>query len=79
MVKFVKYDNLDIRGKLQCIDEFINVMMPYEDFEDCSITDIEEDIRIWDSVKDGYGYRINEDGDWYEIDNNNATMLAYWR
>ena len=65
--------------KCGCIDEFINIVMPYEDFEDCPITDIEEDIRMWDNVKDGYGYRIDEDGDWYEIDNGNAMILAYWR
>lgn len=57
------YDALSVWGKVNCIDQFVNVMNPYMDDEDVNdVKDIEYEIKQWI----GDQYYIDELGNWYD-------------
>lgn len=59
----VKFEDLDIRAKLNCMEQFINVIVPYADY-DCP-NDMEYvicDIGEWN----GDQFWFDENGDWYD-------------
>lgn len=56
------YDKLGAFEKLNCIDQFINIMNPYWDELPLDIGDIEYDIK----EMIGEQFYIDEDGNWYD-------------
>ena len=59
------YYELNTRAKINCIDQFVNVICPYEEFDDFKI----EVIPIWiqmfiDTAKGQFWF--DENGDWYD-------------
>ena len=65
MIKSVQYNDLDIIGKINCIDGYINKICPYEDVEECDLSDMEYNVREF--LKETESYAIDECGCWYEI------------
>ena len=60
----VKFEDLDIRAKLNCMEQFINIIVPYADYDDCP-NDMEYviyDIGEWI----GEQFYFDENGDWYD-------------
>lgn len=56
------YDTLTDTAKINCIDQFVNVLCPYEYCDNCSIDTIEADIK----ELIGKQFYIDEDGNWYD-------------
>ena len=65
----VKFQDLDIRAKLNCMEQFVNVIVPYADYDmvdegfgctdmECVVVDIEEWV--------GEQLYFDENGDWYD-------------
>lgn len=65
----VKFQDLDIRAKLNCMEQFINVIVPYADYDmvddgfgctdmECVVADIEEWV--------GEQFYFDKNGDWYD-------------
>ena len=65
MIKSVQYNDLEINAKINCIDGYINKICPYEDFEECDLSDMEYNVREF--LKETESYTIDECGCWYKI------------
>ena len=61
----VKFNDLNIRAKLNCMEQFVNIIVPYADYDDCPNNDLEYvvcDIEEWV----GDQFYFDENGDWYD-------------
>ena len=56
------YDALSATAQINCIDQFVNVLCPYSDYDGCGIWVIEADIK----EMIGEQFYIDEDGNWYD-------------
>lgn len=56
------YDALSATAQINCIDQFINIMCPYSDYDGCGLWVIETDIK----EMIGEQFYIDEDGNWYD-------------
>ena len=65
----VKFQDLDIRAKLNCMEQFVNIIVPYADYDmvddafgctdmECVAADIEEWV--------GEQFYFDTNGDWYD-------------
>ena len=63
--KIVKFNELDIRAKLNCMEQFIDIIVPYADYDDFPEEDLEyviSDIGEWV----GEQFYFDTDGNWYD-------------
>lgn len=61
----VKFEDLDFYAKLNCMDQFVNVMCPYEDYRDMTLEEMAINIEYWlEPYPDQYW--IDKDGNWYD-------------
>lgn len=66
----VKFEDLDIRAKLNCMEQFINIIVPYADYDEGCLDDVGLsnlecviiDIGEWI----GEQFWFDENGDWYD-------------
>lgn len=65
VIKMLKYDDLTTEAKVRCISEYIFRVCPYENFNECEISDIENGIRITLEESENNGLTIDNDGIWY--------------
>lgn len=56
------YDALSATAQINCIDQFVNIMCPYADYDGCGLWVIEADIK----EMIGEQFYIDEDGNWYD-------------
>ena len=61
----VTYESLDIEAKVNCMNEYINKVCPYEDWEGCEIEDVEYSIK---AILEEMKYLIDTEGYWYSVD-----------
>ena len=59
-----EFNSLSTRAKINCMDQFVNIIVPYADYDDCP-NDIE--CVVWD-IEEWVGdqYWFDENGDWYD-------------
>lgn len=61
----VKFEDLDLYAKLNCMDQFVNIMCPYEDYSDLTLEEMAINIEYWlEPYPDQYW--IDMDGNWYD-------------
>lgn len=61
----VKFEDLDLYAKLNCMDQFVNIMCPYEDYSDLTLEEMAINIEYWlEPYPDQYW--IDLDGNWYD-------------
>ena len=68
--KIVKFNDLELRAKLNCMEQFVNIIVPYADYDegcldDVGLTNLEcviMDIDEWN----GDQFWFDENGDWYD-------------
>ena len=59
------YDALSIHAKIHCLEMYMNVICPYEYWDDVKeIVDVEYDVREW-LDRSGDEYKVDEEGNWY--------------
>ena len=60
----VRHEDLSTTAKVNCMNEFIAKMIPYEwdEVNDGSVADLEATITYWI----GEQYQIDEEGYWYD-------------
>ena len=67
-VPYVTYEELDIYGKLNAIDKYVNVLCPFDDF--CEVHDMAElenwCVTFWEESE----YNLDKDGNWYDENHN---------
>lgn len=63
----LEYADLNARAKIKCLDVYINVVCPYEDYDD--VVELEEvEYSIKCTLETGL-FTIDSDGNWYDEDN----------
>lgn len=62
----MKYDELNIEAKVHCLNEWVNVVCAYDNFDDCNtVEELEYSIR--ETLKDSSinGFDVDEYGQWW--------------
>ena len=59
----ISYKDLDTRAKINCMDQYVNIICPYaDDLDNAGIEEIEESIGYWL----GDQFSIDKAGNWYD-------------
>lgn len=60
-----KYDELTTEAKVRCMDGYVFEVCPYDDFNDSTIAELEDNIRITLEESEQNGFKIDDDGGWW--------------
>ena len=61
--KIVKYADLGTKAKANCVDQYVNIICPYDEFE--GVVDWKEHIDLFVEATPDQFY-FDENGDWYD-------------
>lgn len=68
MYNFIRYDELNVEAKLNCLTTYVYKICAYEHFDDFkSIRELEDCVREFWKVSE---YTLDKDGNWYDEDFN---------
>ena len=63
--RIVKFNELDIYGKVNCMDQFMNILCPYEDFRGMTIEEMGANVDYWvEECPEQFWF--DTDGNWYD-------------
>ena len=64
-VERVKFWDLGTREKINCMEQYVNIICPYEWFDDEPLEYLGEDIE-WFVSADPNQFYFDKNGDWYD-------------
>lgn len=62
MKMVARYEDLDLNAKANCVEQYMNIICPYEDFEGESLDEVGENVNYWI----GDQFSVDENGNWYD-------------
>ncbi len=66
--KYVSYDELNVKAKMNCLTTYMYKICAYEHFDDLkNIEELEDCVREFWEVSE---YTLDKDGNWYDEDSN---------